>query len=83
MIAGHNSIEAGQLKAFVERIERVEVEIKGLNDDKKDIYAEARGVGYDTKIVKRVIALRRQDPDKRREEAEIIDLYLAAVEGAP
>jgi uncharacterized protein (UPF0335 family) len=76
---GHNSVEAGQLKAFVERIEHVEAEIKDLNESKKDIYAEVRGVGYDAKIVKKVVALRRMDRSKRQEEESLIDLYLSAL----
>lgn len=78
---GDNSeaVNPGHLKAFVERIERVEEEIKALNDDKRDIYAEAKGTGFDVKILKKVISLRRLDRDKRREEEEILDLYLSAL----
>ena len=72
-----NSIDAGHLKAFIERIERLEEEKRALAEDIKDVYAEARGVGYDTKIMRKIVALRRQDAHKRREEEEILDLYLA------
>ena len=72
-----NSIDAGHLKAFIERIERLEEEKRALAEDIKDVYAEARGVGYDTKIMRKIVALRRQDVHKRREEEEILDLYLA------
>jgi uncharacterized protein (UPF0335 family) len=72
-------VESGQLRAFVERIERIEEEIKAGNDDKRDIYAEAKGQGFDTKILKKVVAIRRQDENKRREEAEILGLYLSAL----
>lgn len=71
-----NSIDAGHLKAFIERIERLEEEKRALAEDIKDVYAEARGVGYDTKIMRKIVALRRQDAHKRREEEEILDLYL-------
>lgn len=74
-----NSVEAGQLKAFVERIERLEEEKKTIADDIKDVYAEAKGNGYDIKILRKIISLRKQDKDKRREEEEILDLYLAAL----
>lgn len=77
---GHNSsVAGGQLRAFVERIERTEEEIKGLNEDKRDIYSEAKSNGLDPKIIKKVVAIRRQDPDKRREEEEIVGLYLSSL----
>lgn len=78
---GHNSYEvnAGHLRSFIERVERVEEEIAALNDDKRDIYKEVKAVGFDAKIVKRVVAMRRMDRDKRREEEEILDLYLTAL----
>lgn len=80
---GHNSTVHGiardQLRAFVERLERVDEEIKCLNDDKRDIYGEAKSMGFDTKILKRVIAIRRQDPQQRMEEDLILDTYLHAL----
>lgn len=80
---GHNSTVHGiardQLRAFVERLERVDEEIKCLNDDKKDIYGEAKSMGFDTKILKRVLAIRRQDPQQRMEEDLILDTYLHAL----
>ena len=79
--AGHNSgdVDARHLRAFIERIEKLEEEIKALNDDKRDVYGETKGAGYDTKIIKKIVALRRQDRDKRREEEEILDLYMSAL----
>ena len=71
-----NIIDAGHLKAFIERIERLEEEKRALAEDIKDVYAEARDVGYDTKIMRKIVALRRQDEQSRREEEEILDLYL-------
>ena len=68
-----------QLKAFVERVERLEEEKKALSDDVKDVYAEAKGNGFDVKIMRKIISIRKQDRDKRREEEEILDLYLAAL----
>ena len=71
---------AGQrLRAFLERIERLEEEKKGLADDVKDIYAEAKGVGFDAKIMKHVLKLRKMEPQKRQEEDELLDLYMAAI----
>jgi len=72
-----NSIDAGHLKAFIERIERLSEEQRALASDVNDVYAEAKGSGYDVKIMRKIVALRRQDAHKRREEEEILDLYLA------
>lgn len=77
--AGHNGVHAGQLRAFVERIERVEGEIKDLNADKRDIYAEAKSTGFDVKVLKRVLAARRRDATERQEEDVIFGLYMAAL----
>ena len=71
------SIDAGHLKAFIERIERLSEEQRALASDVKDVYAEAKGSGYDVKIMRKIVALRRQDVSKRREEEEILDLYLS------
>lgn len=78
---GHN-----QLKAFIERIERLDEEIKSINDDKRDIYGEAKATGFDPKIMKKVIQIRRQDKDQRLEQEAVLELYLAAlgmIEGPP
>lgn len=78
---GHNSgaVDGGHLRAFVERIERLESEIKDLNGDKSAVYGEAKATGFDVKVMRKVIAIRRQDRDKRREEEEVLDLYLSAL----
>lgn len=83
---GHNSGEqdvggvSGQrLKSFVDRIERMDEEIEGLKEDRKDIYAEAKGVGFDAKTIRKLIRLRKMDPDKRREEEDLLELYKSAV----
>jgi len=72
-----------QLKSIVERIERLEEEKKTIADDIKEVYAEAKGNGYDIKVLRKVIALRRRDLDERREEAAILDLYMQAVGETP
>ena len=74
-----NSVDAGHLRAFIERIERLEEEKRAIADDIKEVYAEAKGTGYDIKIIRKIISLRRQDRDKRKEEEEILDLYLSAL----
>jgi len=68
-----------RLRLLIERIERLEEEKKGLGDDIRDVYAEAKAVGYDTKIMRKVIALRRMSPDDRAEMETILDTYKAAL----
>lgn len=80
---GHNTDVSGiardQLRAFVERIERLDEEGKAINDDKRDVYGEAKSMGFDTKILKRVIQLRRKDPQERMEEDLVLETYLQAL----
>lgn len=68
-----------QLKAFVERIERLEEEKKALSDDIRDVYAEAKGNGYDVKALRQVVKLRKQDKDERAEQEAILETYLQAL----
>ncbi|EJW11143.1 hypothetical protein A33M_3404 [Rhodovulum sp. PH10] len=68
-----------QLKAFVERIEKLEEEKKAIAEDIKDVYAEAKGNGYDTKALREVVRLRKQDKDERAEHEAILDTYLSAL----
>ncbi|TPM39609.1 DUF2312 domain-containing protein [Mesorhizobium sp. B2-3-4] len=76
------TVAAGQLRAFIERIERVEEEIKTLNADKSEIYKEARGVGFDVKAVRQCVAARKLDSAEREERNAIFDLYWEALTGA-
>ena len=78
---GHNSgeVNSGHLRAFIERIERLEEEKKALAEDIKDVYGEAKSTGFNVKIMRKIVALRRQDADKRAEEEAILDLYLNAL----
>ena len=69
----------GQLRAIVERIERLEEEKKTIAADIKEVYAEAKGNGYDTKVLRKVISLRRKDAQERQEEEALIDVYLIAL----
>ncbi len=66
------------LRSFVERIERLEEE-KTIGDDIKDVYAEAKGNGFDTKVLRTVISLRKQDANERAEQDAILELYLQAL----
>lgn len=68
-----------RLKSFIERVERLEEEKGGIADDIKDVYAEAKGVGFDPKIIRKVIRERKMDAEKRREEYELMDLYKSAI----
>jgi uncharacterized protein (UPF0335 family) len=67
------------LKSFVERIERLEEEKASIAGDVKDVYGEAKAQGFDTKILRKVISMRKRDAAERREEEEILDLYLQAL----
>lgn len=82
MRAGNAGVEGGQLRSIVERIEQVEEEIRSLNDDKKDVYAEAKSAGFDVKILREVVRLRREDPKDRDERSSLLDTYLHAIETA-
>lgn len=71
---------AGQrLRSFIERIERLEEEKAALMEDLKEVYAEAKGVGFDVKTMRKIVSLRKQDAEKRREESELLDLYKSAI----
>lgn len=69
----------GQLKSIVERIERLEEEKKTIADDIKEVFAEAKGTGFDTKAMRSIIRLRKKDQAERQEEESILDLYMAAL----
>jgi uncharacterized protein (UPF0335 family) len=72
-------IAGDQLRAVVERIENIDEEIKELTEAKKEIYLEAKGNGFDVKILRKVVRIRKQDRAKRMEEDAILDLYLSAI----
>lgn len=73
------TVAAGQLRAFIERIEKLEEEKQAIADDIKDVFAEMKGKGFDTKAVRTIIAMRKKDAAERQEEESILDLYLAAL----
>jgi uncharacterized protein (UPF0335 family) len=74
-----SDVDANHLRAFIERIEKLEEEKKAIADDIKEVYGEAKGNGFDVKIMRKVVSIRKQDRDKRMEEETILDLYLAAL----
>jgi uncharacterized protein (UPF0335 family) len=73
------SIAADQLKAFIERIERLEEEKAGIAGDIKEVYAEAKGSGFDTKVIRKIISMRKKDYAERQEEEAILELYMQAL----
>jgi uncharacterized protein (UPF0335 family) len=69
----------GRLKTIIERLERLEEDKQAVMTDMKEVFAEAKGEGYDTKVLKKVLRIRAQDKAKRQEEEAILDLYLSAL----
>lgn len=79
-MSGDNSgVASAQLRAIVERIERLEEEKKALSDDIRDVYAEAKANGFDVKTLRSVVRLRKQDRAEREEQEALLDLYLHAL----
>ena len=78
----NSGVAGDRLRSIVDRIERLEEEIKALTDDKKDIYAEAKGEGFDVKILREIIKLRKQDEKEREERDSLLDVYMHALETA-
>ena len=79
MEEGGSTVAAGQLRAFVERIERLEEDKKTIAEDIKEVYAELKGTGFDTKAVRTIVRLRKKDQAERQEEETILDLYMNAL----
>ncbi|MEM8552775.1 MAG: DUF2312 domain-containing protein [Pseudomonadota bacterium] len=75
----NGGVAGDQLRAFVERVERLEEEKQALADDIKDVYAEAKANGFDTKILRQVVRLRKQETNERLEQEAVLDLYLQAL----
>ena len=69
----------GRLRTIIQRVERLEEDKKAVLEDIKEVFAEAKGEGYDVKILRKVIRMRKQDKAKRQEEEAILDLYLSAL----
>jgi uncharacterized protein (UPF0335 family) len=79
MIDADHNRAAEDLRLFLERIETLETEKKGISDDIRDVYAEAKGNGWDTKTMRRLIALRKLDPDARAEQQALLETYAEAI----
>ena len=74
------TIPGGRIRSFVERIESVDTELQELNEQKKEVFTEAKAEGFDVKILKEIIKLRKQDQDERDERESLLDLYMRAME---
>jgi uncharacterized protein (UPF0335 family) len=77
--ATDKGISAQRLKSFIERIERLEEEKKNLSTDLKEVYSEAKGGGFDAKIIRQVVRIRKMDKQDRQEQEAILQLYLDAI----
>jgi uncharacterized protein (UPF0335 family) len=76
------SIPGGRIRSFIERVENIDAELQELNEQKKEVFAEAKGEGFDVKILKEIIKLRKQDKDERDERDTLLDMYMRAMETA-
>jgi uncharacterized protein (UPF0335 family) len=74
-----DNVSAEQLRQFIERVERLEEEKKGISDDIKDVYGEAKATGFDAKIMKQIVRLRKKTRDARMEEEALLETYKAAL----
>ena len=75
-------IPGDRICSFVERVERIDEEIKALNEGKKEVFAEAKGEGFDARVLREILRLRKQDKEDRDEQDSLLDLYLRAMESA-
>ena len=75
-------IAGDRIRSFIERIEHIEEEIKALNEGKKEVFSEAKGDGFDVKVLKEILRLRKQDKDERDEHESLLDTYLRAMEAS-
>jgi uncharacterized protein (UPF0335 family) len=75
-------IQVDRIRSFIQRVEQIDEEIKALNEGKKEVLAEAKGEGFDVKVLKEILRLRKLDKDERDEHETLVDLYLRAMEGA-
>lgn len=78
-MADVQGVQGDRLKQYIERVERLTEEKEGIASDIADVYAEAKSAGFDSKIMKMIVRLRKMRADKRREEQEILDIYCAAI----
>jgi uncharacterized protein (UPF0335 family) len=77
--SGTSTVAGERLRLFLERVERLEEEKKEIADQVKEVYAEAKGEGYDTKVMRQIIRLRKMDSADRQEQEALLELYLSAI----
>jgi uncharacterized protein (UPF0335 family) len=77
-----DGIAGGRILSIIERVEQLEDEIKALSEGKKEVFAEAKGEGYDVKILKEILKIRKLDRDERDEQESMLDLYMRAIDEA-
>ena len=75
-------IAGDRIRSLIERIEQIEEELKALNEGKKEVFSEAKGEGFDVKVLKDILRLRKQDKDERDEHESLLDLYMRAMDTA-
>ncbi len=75
-------IPGDRICSFIERVEHIDGEIKALNEGKKEVFSEAKGEGFDVKVLREILRLRKQDKENRDEQVSLLDLYLRAMESA-
>lgn len=75
-------IAGERILSFIERVEQIEEELKALNEGKKEVFSEAKGEGFDVKVLKEILKLRKQDKDERDEQESLLDLYMRAMQNA-
>lgn len=74
-----DNVSGARLKSFIERVERLEEEKKVLAEDIRDVYGEAKATGFEPKIMRKIVSLRKANLEKRREEQELLELYMSAI----
>ena len=76
------AIPGDRILSFIERVEQIEEELKALNEGKKEVFSEAKGQGFDVKVLKEILRMRKQDEDERDEQDSLLDLYMRAMQAA-
>ncbi len=79
-MGGSVGIAGERIRSFIERVEQIEEELKALTEGKKEVFLEAKGEGFDVKVLKEILKIRKQDKDQRDEQESLLDLYLQAME---
>lgn len=79
MSENSSGVSGERLRSVIKRIEKLEEDKAGISDDIKEVYAEAKGTGFDVKIIRQIVRLRKVEVEKRREESELLDLYMSAI----